>query len=354
MARRIPLLIVTLLALAVAAPALASYGWPIKPFRKQHPIRANFGDPRTVFELPLYEDGINGPGAFSFHNGVDIAAPNGTTVYAVASGIAHLIDATAVSVETLDGRTFQYYHVIPTVVDGEKVTTRISEIGDVQAPYAHVHLTEIDGTKATNPLLKGHLTPYTDRTRPAVTEVEIRDAAGRLAEPLGICGRISLAAEASDRPSLPVSGTFGGLPVAPALVTWRLQRVGGPVVVPATTAVDFRTTLPPPKDFWSFYARGSYQNAPRFGVQQFGSMPGRFLFQLTSSLDTRTLPNGPYVLTVVAADERGNAGDLTQRFWVFNQRTPTGCPLLPGPPAPAPAPAPPTTTTEPPPAVQTP
>src|SRR5438477_4602085 len=352
--RRLLLLTLTVaLSLACTGSALAGYPWPVRPFDRQHPIRANFGDPRTVFELPLFEDGINGPGAFSFHNGVDIAAPNGTTVYAVASGIAHLIDATAVSVEALDRRTFQYYHVIPTVVDGGKVTTRISEIGDVQAPYGHVHLTEIDGTKATNPLLKDHLTPYTDRTRPTVASVEIRDANGRLAEPLGLCGRISVAAEASDRPSLPVSGTFGGLPVAPAVVTWKLQRVGGPVVVPETTAVDFRTTLPAPKDFWTVYARGSYQNAPRFGVQQFGSMPGRFLFQLTPSLDTRTLPNGPYVLTVVAADERGNAGDRTQRFWVFNQKTPTGCPLLSGPPEAAPAPAPPTTT-EPPPAVQTP
>ena len=240
--------------------------------------------------------------------------------------------------------------MIPTVVDGEKVTARLSEIGDVQAPYAHVHLSEIDGTRATNPLLKDHLTPYADHTRPNVASVEIRDAAGRLAEPLGICGRISLAADASDRPSLPVSGTFAGLPVAPALVTWKLQRVGGPVVVPLTAAVDFRTTLPPPRDFWSVYARGSYQNAPRFGLQQFGSMPGRFLFQLTPGLDTRTLPNGPYVLTVGAADERGNTGALTQRFWVFNQKTPTGCPV---PPEPQPAPAPPTTT-EPPPAVQTP
>jgi hypothetical protein len=139
-------------------------------------------------------------------------------------------------------------------------------------------------------------------------------------------------------------------------VTWKLQRVGGPVVVPQTNAVDFRTTLPPPRDFWSVYARGSYQNAPRFGLQQFGSMPGRFLFQLTDGFDTRTVANGPYLLTVGATDERGNIGGLTQRFWIFNQRSPTGCPVPPPQPAPAnPAPQPPVPVApDAPPAVQTP
>jgi hypothetical protein len=349
MARRIPLLIATLLlALVAAAPAVASYPWPVRPFGKQHPIRANFGDPRTVFLDPLYADGIDGPGSFSFHNGVDIAARDGTPVYAVVSGTVKVIDATAVAVQTLDDRTFQYFHVVPTVIDGTKVQARIDRIGYVQAPYAHVHLSEIDAGRVTNPLRRGHLTPYVDKTRPRVDAIEIRDAGGKLSEPLGVCGRVSIAAEAFDRPPLHVGGSFGGLPVAPALVAWQLQRVGGRVVIHKRNAVDFRTTLPAPRDFWDVYARGSYQNAPRFGPQQFGSMPGRFLFELTRALDTRTLSNGPYVLTVSATDERRNVGVLAQRFWIFNARTPTGCRTAPAPtaappapPAPAPQPSPP-------------
>jgi hypothetical protein len=336
MARPLRLLAASLFVALTAVAAASAYSWPVRPFDKPHPIRANFGDPRTVFDLPLYADGINGPGDFSFHNGVDIVAANGTAVYAVAPGIAHLIDAAAVSVETFDDRTFQYYHVIPTVIDGEHVTPRRTEIGVVQAPFAHVHLSEIDKMVVTNPLLRGHLTPYVDRTRPHVDEIEIRDAQGRLAGPLAVCGHVSLAADASDRPALPVSGTFSGLPIAPALVSWRLQRVGGHMVVPTRTAVDFRRTLPAPRDFWDVYARGSYQNAPRFGRQQFTEMPGRFLFQLEHDLNTKTLPNGPYFLTVIAKDARGNAGDLTERFWIFNQRTPTGCPVAATPPPPPP------------------
>jgi hypothetical protein len=73
-------------------------------------------------------------------------------------------------------------------------------------------------------------------------------------------------------------------------------------------------------------------------------MPGRFLFQLTpQGLDTRKLANGVYQVNVRAADVRGNARTLSQRFTVVNQpRTATGCP---GQTAPPPPPPPPTTTT---------
>src|SRR5256885_14371861 len=87
------------LALALVANAGASaYPWPIKPFHKQHPIRANFGDPRTRFWNTMLTDGLDGPGLFQFHNGLDIAAAEGTPVYPVLSGTARLIDGAAVLV----------------------------------------------------------------------------------------------------------------------------------------------------------------------------------------------------------------------------------------------------------------
>src|ERR1700730_8329212 len=114
MYRRLLLLAATsALALAAGGVALASYPWPVRPFDRQHPIRGSFGDPRTVFAWPLFADGINGPGSFSFHNGIDISAPNGTDVYPVVSGIVHLLDGLAIVVRTHGGRKFQYYHVVP-------------------------------------------------------------------------------------------------------------------------------------------------------------------------------------------------------------------------------------------------
>ena len=81
------LLLVLLAALIVAggfavAPAIAgsgSYPWPVKPFDRQHPVRGNFGDPRTLFNTPPTTDGaLTGGGSFQFHFGVDISAPDGT------------------------------------------------------------------------------------------------------------------------------------------------------------------------------------------------------------------------------------------------------------------------------------
>jgi len=329
------LLLGLVLALACAGPAAAfkPYGWPLRPFHQQHAIRGFFGDPRTVFEETLLNNGIDGPGDFSFHNGIDIVAADGTKVYPVVSGIVHLIEATAVSVQTLDGRSFQYFHVVPTVVDGERAIAGVTVLGEVEAPYGHVHLTEIDGSNVRNPLLAGHLSPYVDRTRPVVSSIELRRA--ETGSPLGtlaVCGKVAIVASAFDRPPLPVPGSFAGLPVTPAYVTWRMQKLGGPMVVPNLVAADFRRTLPADRDFWSVYARGTYENAPRFGNQQFRSMPGRYIFNLSTSLDTKSLANGVYVVIVTAADERGNLSSLAQRVSVLNIGTPTGCAVPPAPP----------------------
>jgi murein DD-endopeptidase MepM/ murein hydrolase activator NlpD len=332
---RLFVLIATISGLSLIASAGASaYPWPVKPFHKQHPIRANFGDPRTAFLGSIFDDGIAGPGTFLFHNGIDIAAPDGTRVYPVMSGVAHVVSGDEVAVDTGQERAFQYYHIAPQVSDGQTVIASKTVLGRIRKTYGHVHLSEIRGTEIWNPLARGGIAPYRDTTRPTVSDVLFREYGSlRELDPLAICGRISIVAEAHDTPPLRVDGNFANFPVSPALVMWTLRRVGtGAVVGLPTVAADFRGTLPLPEDFWNIYARGTYQNAPRFGVRQFTLMPGRFLYQLTppTGLDTRTLPNGVYQVTARAADIKGNVGSLNQRFTVVNQAgTPTGCPPPP-------------------------
>jgi hypothetical protein len=90
-------------------------------------------------------------------------------------------------------------------------------------------------------------------------------------------------------------------------------------------AVDFRTTLPVARDFWDVYARGSYQNAPRFSNRQY-FMPGRFLYNLSGLLDTRSFPNGLYEVTVAVSDMRGNNSEAALQFKIENKAgTETGC-----------------------------
>jgi Peptidase family M23 len=336
------LLLVLIVALACVGTASA-YPWPLKPFDKQHPIRGFFGDPRTVYENGILAGAFDGPSFISFHQGVDIAAPNGTPVYAVADGTVHYLGAATMNLVTNHDVTFQYFHITPVAGEGQHAVARKTVLGYVQPPYGHVHLTEIDGingvNRAVNPLQRGHLTPYRDRTIPRVRDIVVRNLSGDVQTPVGLCGRVELDVDAYDPQPLPVPGTYRGLPVAPALVRWWLTRVGGKQVVGPKTIADFRRTLPGNGQFFNTYAKGTYENSPRFGAQQYAGMPGRYLFLLSGGFDTTNVPNGNYVVSVRVADVRGNHSTGTERISILNAKSGV-CPgSLPAPPASAPPPS---------------
>src|SRR3954468_13994269 len=134
-----------------------AYSWPLEPFDRAHPVRAYFNDPR-----------ISGPSR-AFHFGIDISAPNGTPVYAVAAGKVHLEDAQAISVAAGDV-DFGYWHVVPAVQHLESVA-RHQLLGHVAAPWLHVHFAEHRGGVYKNPLRRGGLKPWTDTTHPRVTAI---------------------------------------------------------------------------------------------------------------------------------------------------------------------------------------
>src|SRR5579884_2715499 len=60
-----------------------AYGWPVRPFDAQHPVRGNFGDPRIINGGGLLAESTSITGTYDFHNGVDISAPDGSPVYPV-------------------------------------------------------------------------------------------------------------------------------------------------------------------------------------------------------------------------------------------------------------------------------
>jgi Peptidase family M23 len=332
------LLLVFIVTLACVGTASA-YPWPLKPFDKQHPIRGFFGDPRTVYENGILAGAFDGPSFISFHQGVDIAAPNGTPVYAVEDGTVHYLGAATMNLVTDHDVTFQYFHITPVAGEGERAVAKETVLGYVQPPYNHVHITEIDGIHAVNPLQPGHLTPYRDHTIPRVRDIVVRNLSGDVQTPVGVCGRVELDVDAYDPQPLPVPGTYHDLPVAPALVQWWMTRVGGKAVVQPKTIADFRQTLPGNGQFFNVYAKGTYENSPRFGAQQYAGMPGRYLFLLSGNFDTTNVPNGNYIVSVRVADVRGNHSTGTERISILNAKSGV-CPgSLPAPPATAPPPS---------------
>ncbi len=314
----------TVLLLAVAALVHTggawAYNWPLKPFKRQHPIRANFGDPRTAFLNELDDHGMNGPGAFNFHNGIDIPAKGGQPVYSVASGPVHIQSGETVVVRASDRVVFQYVHVTPVVSEGQFAVAQQTILGYVQPWAGHLHFGELDDGKITNPLQDGHLSPYRDRIKPRVGPIAVRDLSGREVSALGVHGRVLLTAEAYDTSSIPAPEPWRGLPVAPAVVSWRLERLSTrTTVVPQTVAVSFRQGLPPNGDFWRYYTRGTYQNMPRFGATIYAQMPGRFIYKLTpDGIDTTKVRNGVYVVRASAVDIRGNGATATRRISILN------------------------------------
>jgi hypothetical protein len=310
---------------ARAATPLPPYGWPVEPFGAPHPVRGNFGDPRTRFTGgPSRRTLLRSSGLFSFHFGVDVSAPNGTAVYPVESGIVVSVpsgrDKGYVEVAGANGRSFEYWHIDCVVQRGQRVEARKTVLGRILKPRGHVHLAEFEHGVFVNPLLPGHLAPYDDTARPTVASVSFRrtDDGARLA-PRRLAGRVEILASAFDFPSVPVPGAWHALPVTPTLLTWSIRSASGRTVAPRRVAFDVRHQLPASDSFWRVYARGTHQNMSVYGTHYAYKEPGVYLFRLgADGLDTRSLPNGAYELVVTATDIRGNHGSLVQAFAVRN------------------------------------
>ena len=310
--------------LPVAPVSAQGFPWPLKPFHRIHAVRGNFGDPRTKFRGPPTRAGLmTSPGSFSFHAGIDIVASPGQAVYPVRSGTVRIVSGDGVAVDSPDGTTFAYWHIHPSVANGAAAIAGRTVLGHVLARAGHLHFGEYEDGAYVNPLAPGHLRPYVDRRDPRVRDVFIRQAgSGNELAPLAVHGKVKICAEAYDLPSPAVRGEWAGLPVAPAVVKWRLQTWNGKIAIPETIAADFRHRLPAPGQFWSVYARGTYQNMAVFGSRLAARQPGRLLFNLMpGGLDTRHLRWGDdtYDLVVTAVDVRGNSSALTQRFTVRNR-----------------------------------
>jgi hypothetical protein len=273
-------------ALATSGPALA-YGWPVKPFHQQHPVRAYFGDPR------IGSDGRGGQSR-SLHFGVDVSAPNGTPVYAVTSGriSLHPLHPSEVVLVESGGVTYEYWHIVPAVRSGYAVAYR-TVLGHIEKPWAHVHFAERRGSTYVNPLRPGALTPYRDSTAPAVRALVVRHHRG---------GGLDLVADAFDTTPMAVAAPWNDKPVAPALVEWRLRRKGAAATAWSAT-VDFRTTLPR-YSFDTVYDAKTSQN--------YASTTGDYRFVLAHGWHG----SGTYVLDVRVADTAGNTATRSLTFTV--------------------------------------
>jgi hypothetical protein len=266
----------------------------LKPFDRPHPVRGYFNDPR-----------ISGASR-AFHFGIDIAAPNGTPVYAVRRGVVHLGGGRSVSVVDRDV-AFGYWHVIPAVRHLEGVE-RHQLVGHVEAPWLHVHFAERRAGVYRDPLRRGALTPWSDTTKPRVTRI-VFSRNGRQLAADAISGAVDVIAEAHQMPPRRVPAPWNGLPVTPARIRWRVRR-DELTVRRWHTPIELGRELLPQEAFRRVYAPGTRQN--RAGA------PGLYRFYLARTWSTRLLRDGSYRLEVEASDLRGRTGRLDLPFAIVN------------------------------------
>jgi hypothetical protein len=249
-----------------------AYGWPVKPFDRQHPVRAFLNDPR-----------IGRNGVISFHFGIDVAAPDGTPVYAVEGGTVFFDSTEAIAVKVAPQHEFGYWHVEPAVKP-HQIVRQHDLLGYVGRGWGHVHFAERVGSRYLNPLRPGGLGPYTDPLAPDVAEISL------------LHGRsgVQILANAYDTTWPPVPGPWAHEPVAPALIQWRVTRAGGRRGS-WRTAVDFRGEMLDRRLFNTIYAAPTAQNHK--------GKAGLYCFYLAHAWKPA---DGSYRIEVAATDTRAN------------------------------------------------
>ena len=121
-----------------------------------------------------------------------------------------------------DGRTeLQYWHIRPAVANGQRVSAYRTVVGWVEAPWEHVHFSEMRDGVYLNPLRPGALGPFADTTRPWIKQLRAeRD--GRPVPVAATHGSIALVVEAYDDDADRRPRPLGRQARHPALVRWRL------------------------------------------------------------------------------------------------------------------------------------
>jgi hypothetical protein len=181
-------------------PVGAIDGWPLKPFHRQHALRAGLDEHRPS----------------GFHVGIDIQAKDWSPVYAIQSGRAHVLDSKWPDARVQVGN-YIYWHIHPAVHDGQRVIPYDTVLGHVLRSMGHLHLSEVDSAGHwLNPLRPGGrvLAPYRDSEPPVIGLPHIA--------PDG-----SVTVEAFDPQSFRVQTRYITPVLAPAGLAYRLWHQDG-------------------------------------------------------------------------------------------------------------------------------
>jgi hypothetical protein len=270
-------------------------GWPLKPFHRQHAIRAGINELRPA----------------NFHVAIDIEARNSQPVYAIQSGYAAIRYRGTADVN-VDVGNFYYWHINPAVSDGQYVIAYQTVIGRVLDSFYHVALSEGSTSNYLNPLRPGgSLRPYTNTEPPIIGVPRIFSD-----------GRVTVGAFA------PQSFVQNGMPyetpvLAPSSLAWRLHDARGHALTGLEWAMRGSQNYPPGLRSVIFAPGAANPGFECFSTRR-RCVP-RWVYWLagglTPALPLGGLPRGRYRLTVYAWDWAGQRSALDDWFRLPLART---------------------------------
>ena len=210
-------------------PVGAKGGWPLRPFHQQHPLRAGLNERRPV----------------NMHRGVDIQAQDGTPVYAMQPGIAHVMASGTVD-ERVQVGSYVYWHLYHRVRTGQSVRAYDTVVGTIINGAGHLHLSEVSGGRYLNPLRPGGrvLAPWTDTEPPVIGRPVVHPN-----------GRVTV--EVFDPQSFRAQIKYRTPVLAPAAVAYRAWDADGHEVMALQFALRGSQHLPDSAR-WVVYADDAY------------------------------------------------------------------------------------------------
>ena len=276
----------------------APYPWPVKPFDRQHPVRAFFNDPRVQ------------DASHAFHFGIDVSAPDGTAVYSVTPGEVFIEDkGNAIGVQAPDGRAFGYWHVKPAVAHHQQVGLH-QLLGHIEPGWGHVHFAESLHNAYRDPIRPGALQPFVDVGHPTISKIMFRRGTSTQDLPTDrIKGRTAdLLREPTTRRRCTCRRRGRTCPSRPRGCA-TASSCAGRCVLPLCNGVDLRV-FRKPDSYNDIYGPETRQNHP--------NKPGLYSFILAHDWNSAQFPNNRYNLEVQVADIHGNAASSTLAFTITN------------------------------------
>ncbi|HEU4432156.1 MAG TPA: NHL repeat-containing protein, partial [Pyrinomonadaceae bacterium] len=305
--------------------------WPIAPQQSPHEVVATVGEVRGSFDST--------DSRHHLHSGLDVFGAYGETVVAVRNekvisplpnwGFDSLNEGMRVGVVSYihmhvgrdkDGKMFDDARFVQ-ITDGDKPTRvrvkrgtrfKVGEaLGTVNKMY-HVHMNIGPPGSEINPL---SLSPvgFSDNKAPTIESIQLFDAAGteikdKKSDRLLVSGNVRIVVDAYDRTNMNPDRRRLGLY---KLGYQLLNPDGSPVAGFSEPHITILFNRLPADDGATKIAY-----AAESGITVYGSAKTRFLYEVTNTVkdgraapgvwDTSQLPEGDYILRIIAADYSGN------------------------------------------------